>query len=113
MNFLKKLYLLFIKLKPPCIFKYVTGFDCPGCGGSHAIWALLNGHIIKSFLYHPAVMSSIVIAIFCIITSIIRKKSTAKVGHVYAVLFITLLQWGIKTILHIKGIDYIAYIDAL
>ena len=113
MDLLKKMYLFFIRIKPRCLFKTVTGFDCPGCGGSHALWAMLNGHFIKSFLYHPAVMTSVTIALYCIISSIIKKKSTVRVGHIYAVLIVILIQWGIKTVLHINGIDYIAYIDAL
>ena len=113
MDLLKKLYLFFIKIKPPCIFKLVTGFDCPGCGGSHALWAALNGHFIKSFLYHPAVMTSALLAVYCVITSLIKKKSTLKVGHIYAVLIITLIHWIIKAIFHIAGSDYTALIDAL
>jgi len=113
MDLFKKIYLILIKLKPRCFFKRITGFDCPGCGGSHAVWALLNGHPIKSFLYHPAVMTAVLIAIYCTVTSIFKKKSTVHVGHVYAVLFVILIQWGIKTILHIAGFDYIAYISSL
>ena len=113
MDLLKKIYLLLIKIKPHCIFKRVTGFDCPGCGGSHAVWALLNWHPLKSFLYHPAVMTTLILAVYCTVSSVIRRKSTVKVGHIYAVLIVTLLQWGIKIILRINGFDYIAFVDAL
>ena len=30
---------------PICPFKAVTGFDCPGCGGTRAVHQLLNGHL--------------------------------------------------------------------
>ena len=113
MDLLKKVYLFLIRIKPRCLIRQVTGFDCPGCGGSHALWALMNGHPVKSFLYHPAVMTSVLLALYCIIFSVIRKKSTVKVGHIYAVLIVTVVQWIIKTILHICGVDYTALIDAL
>ncbi|MCR4792445.1 MAG: DUF2752 domain-containing protein [Lachnospiraceae bacterium] len=38
-----------------CRFKEVTGFYCPGCGGTRAVRAFLSGHLIKSFIYHPFV----------------------------------------------------------
>lgn len=41
---------------PRCIFLRTTGFYCPGCGGSHAIDALLSFHVIEAALYHPAVV---------------------------------------------------------
>lgn len=39
----------------PCLFHMVTGFYCPGCGGTRAVAALLRGQICISFLYHPIV----------------------------------------------------------
>ena len=38
---------------PPCVFRTLTGFYCPGCGLGHAVEALLSFHLIKAFLYHP------------------------------------------------------------
>ena len=40
----------------PCPFKYVTGFDCPGCGFQRACIALVQGNLQESFhLYPPAI----------------------------------------------------------
>lgn len=39
-----------------CIFHLVTGFYCPGCGGTRAVKAMLTGHFLKSLYYHPAVL---------------------------------------------------------
>ena len=39
----------------PCLFHLLTGFYCPGCGGTRAIRLLLKGELIKSFCYHPFV----------------------------------------------------------
>lgn len=30
---------------PTCLLKYLTGFDCPGCGGTRAAWYLLHGNL--------------------------------------------------------------------
>lgn len=40
---------------PGCILYQFTGWYCPGCGGTRALSALLSGHPVQSFLYHPAV----------------------------------------------------------
>lgn len=39
----------------PCSFHALTGFYCPGCGGTRATLSLLQFNIIESFLYHPIV----------------------------------------------------------
>ena len=39
----------------PCVFQMITGFYCPGCGGTRAVKFFLSGHIIKSFIYHPLI----------------------------------------------------------
>lgn len=42
-------------LYPPCVLYAVTGFYCPGCGGTRACAALLKGRFLLSFCYHPVV----------------------------------------------------------
>jgi Protein of unknown function (DUF2752) len=34
------------RLYPPCPFKWLTGFDCPGCGNARALHALLHGDLL-------------------------------------------------------------------
>jgi Protein of unknown function (DUF2752) len=34
---------------PPCLFHSLTGLDCPGCGGTRALYQLLHGHIETAF----------------------------------------------------------------
>lgn len=40
----------------PCVFHTVTGYYCPGCGGTRAVAALLHGEFIQSFRFHPMVI---------------------------------------------------------
>lgn len=44
-----------IRIMPGCPFHAITGLYCPGCGGTHAVDALLSLHFLQSFLYHPLV----------------------------------------------------------
>ncbi len=40
---------------PACLFHTITGYYCPGCGGSRAILAFFHGYLISAFCYHPVV----------------------------------------------------------
>jgi len=40
----------------PCALHSLTGFYCPGCGGTRAAMALLSGKLIQSFYYHPFIV---------------------------------------------------------
>lgn len=53
---MKNLHLQMSDLLPPCLLHVVTGFYCPGCGGTRALSALMHGQPLKSFFYHPAVL---------------------------------------------------------
>lgn len=37
---------------PRCIFKSLTGWDCPGCGSQRAIHALLHGRVGEALAYN-------------------------------------------------------------
>ena len=39
----------------PCLLRTFTGFYCPGCGGTRAVYALLHLQPWQSFCYHPFV----------------------------------------------------------
>lgn len=48
---LMSFYLLAVRLTgimPRCLFKWATGWDCPGCGSQRALLALLHGDIIRA-----------------------------------------------------------------
>jgi hypothetical protein len=43
-------------LYPMCVFKKVTGYDCPGCGGLRAMHHLLRGDIVGAFQLNAMAM---------------------------------------------------------
>lgn len=51
----------------PCWFNVVTGYLCPGCGGTRSFYALMNGDIVSSFKYNAfvPVMCIFGIIIYC------------------------------------------------
>jgi hypothetical protein len=42
---------------PTCLIRLTTGYDCPGCGGTRAMWFLLRGNL-------PAAARSHLLAVF-------------------------------------------------
>ena len=38
---------------PPCFFRKVTGFACPGCGMTRAGHAMLKGRIVEALRWNP------------------------------------------------------------
>lgn len=40
-------------IAPKCLFKTLTGYDCPSCGGQRALHALLNGEVGRAFMLNP------------------------------------------------------------
>jgi hypothetical protein len=38
---------------PLCFFKASTGLDCPTCGTTRSVYALLHGHFAQAWRYNP------------------------------------------------------------
>ena len=47
---------------PRCLLKYITGYDCPGCGSQRALHALLHGHAYEAWRYNPAILPALLLA---------------------------------------------------
>ena len=85
------LYAVFVRLTGlavPCIFRTLTGWQCPGCGITRACLSLLKGEIRTSFSYN----SFLYIAGPCIIYLIVRgalnyiKDNTFQLNRQHTVL---------------------------
>jgi hypothetical protein len=40
-------------LFPVCLFRFLTGYTCPGCGSTRAMHQLLHGHVVSAFELNP------------------------------------------------------------
>jgi Protein of unknown function (DUF2752) len=38
---------------PKCVFRLLTGFQCPGCGSTRALYQLLHLHPLEAFKLNP------------------------------------------------------------
>lgn len=62
----------------PCLFHTVTGYYCPGCGGTRAVCALFQGHFLISFLKHPFVPYAAVLCAWFLLSQTIERLSHHK-----------------------------------
>lgn len=91
----------------PCIFHLLTGYYCPGCGGTRAISALLHGKFLLSMYYHPLVLyGAVVYLVFMATQAIGRVSRRPEIGmkfhlfYVWVALAILFLNCVVKNILH-------------
>ena len=97
----------------PCLFQLATGLYCPGCGGTRAIRALMEGKLLLSFQYHPLILYSVIVAGAEAVSLLVARKQKNPrwyLGHeaafVYAGIAITVINWIFKNyMLLCRGID--------
>lgn len=44
-------------LLPKCPFNWLTGLDCPGCGATRMVHALLHGDVVGAFHYNAVLLA--------------------------------------------------------
>lgn len=95
----------------PCIFNQLTGYYCPGCGGTRAVISLLHLNIIQSFIYHPFVPYVAIIAAIFIVSYTVSLISKGKIGYFklrpiyfYVSIALILINFVVKNVLIYNGI---------
>lgn len=62
------------KWVPRCLFKFVTGYDCPGCGSQRAIHALLHGQIAEAWNFNALLIAALPFLLFLLIVTLNRNR---------------------------------------
>jgi hypothetical protein len=111
------LHLPLQKAAAPCLFHSATGYYCPGCGGTRAVYALLGGHPLLSFRYHPVVLYAAAVGGYFMLSQTVERLSRHRVKvalhfravYLWAALFLILLNTAVKNAaLLFLGIDLLA-----
>lgn len=99
-------------LGPECIFRVNWEIYCPGCGGTRALLALMQGEIIQSIKYNPITFLFLIDVFLMTVLHIIEKRkpdcSTAKfriVVNSCFLIFIVLFFLARNLLLYAFGID--------
>ena len=58
---------------PPCPFRTITGYDCPGCGSARAMHELTHGHIGRAFTLNPLAVLAVPVALIALV-SVVRRR---------------------------------------
>lgn len=97
---------------PPCAFHELTGYYCPGCGGSRAVSAILHGHFLESIYYHAFIPYGLVFGGWFMVSQTLQRvtRGRLKIGmhfrnlYLYIALGIVLLNCILKNGFLIAGI---------
>ena len=90
-------------LMPKCLFKMLTGYDCPSCGGQRALHALLNGRVYDAFMLNPFLflVAPYILAVLysSFSKSMVAVKAKPFVNHYVTIsiyLFVYILWWVVR-----------------
>ena len=108
-------------LRFPCLFYLWTGWYCPGCGGTRAVKALLAGHPVISFLYHPLILYCVLVGAWFLLCAFLRWKTKNPRyqkylgnSYVYVGLGIIGINFLVKNLaLAVFGFDIFAHLPAI
>lgn len=96
---------------PPCVMHSTTGLYCPGCGGTRAVSALLHGHPLRSFFYHPIVLYTAIFGGWFLLSQTVERLSRGKLRigmhyrdiYLWIALAVVLVNWVVKNLILLIG----------
>lgn len=75
-------------LYPVCLFKKMTGYDCPGCGGLRSMHRLLRGEVWQAFQLNAMVVLALPLLVVWAARAWMRSRHTCQSrSHMPRVLF--------------------------
>ena len=98
-----------VKEMIPCVVYSLTGYYCPGCGGTRSVVALLHGNFIKCIVNFPMVAYCAVVYGWFMISHTVEKLSRQKIpvgmkyhhGWIYISLVVLIAHWILKNVYYI------------
>jgi hypothetical protein len=85
---------------PICPFRFLTGFQCPGCGITRALHLILHGHILTAFMLNPLFLISIPFILFAflrysiiVLNGGVPRQNALPAPYIYAIFFVVVSFW--------------------
>jgi hypothetical protein len=85
---------------PICLFRFFTGFTCPGCGTTRALHQILHGHFLSAFMLNPLFFLLSPLLLFALLrysAVVLRggvpRRNVLPAQYIYALFFIILGFW--------------------
>ena len=85
---------------PVCMFRFITGLTCPGCGTTRALHEILHGHFQNAFMLNPLLLVAIPFLVFAfarycltVLRGSTPRKNALPAPYIYALFFIVVGFW--------------------
>lgn len=85
---------------PPCPFRFLTGFTCPGCGTTRALHQILHGHFLSAFMLNPLFFLLSPFLLFgllrysvVVLRGGVPRPNALPAQYIYALFFVILGFW--------------------
>ncbi|MFF0376930.1 DUF2752 domain-containing protein [Actinoplanes missouriensis] len=88
--------------EPTCILKYLTGFVCPGCGGTRAAWYLLHGDLPAAARHHAMFVFAVPFLLYLYVAWAGRRLFNLRLPQLTispAAMITFMAVWGVWSIL--------------
>lgn len=82
-----------------CLFNFLTGLRCPGCGNAHAVLLLLHGDLYEAirmnYMFIPEIAVLLFLCICCPYAYIYKKPVSRRIAVILACAAVCFILWGI------------------
>jgi len=77
-----------IEVFAPCPILTLTGWQCPGCGSTRALYSLLHGDVAQAFTMNPLLLASYASAASLVAMTVAERFSRPRLARVLAIVAI-------------------------
>lgn len=84
-----------------CPLHYLTGWQCPFCGGQRMMLCLLRGEVVEAFMLNPVAFVLVVVAAFLFMLRLYNQWAQKKNRPTYATTFLSWCTSGTACILFV------------
>lgn len=88
---------------PGCPFRFLTGFNCPGCGTTRALHHILHGHFSTAFSLNPLLLIALPFLLFAflrysviVMRGGVPRPNALPAPYIYAIFFVILSFWIVR-----------------
>jgi hypothetical protein len=67
---------------PPCPLLHLTGWQCPGCGGTRSMYSLLHGDILGSLTMNPLVIAGYLAVGAALLGVLLGRRGQSRMAQV-------------------------------
>ena len=87
-------------LFPICMFRFLTGYQCPGCGSTRAMHQILHGHLLAAFMLNPLFLIALPFIFYAFLRYTITvmrggvpRPNALPASYIYAIFFVVVSFW--------------------